>query len=144
MNCQTKPACDGQGGFVASGYNKPSPFRCFKTLPDIIRLAVMLYIRFPLSLRNTEDLLHERGIEVNHETIRFWRKRFGPMFASELRRNRVSCVCAYSNWQWYLDEVFVKMYGERHCLWRTADHEGEVLESYVLKRRDKAAALKFL
>ena len=63
-----------------------SPFRYFKTSPEIIRLAVMLYIRFPLSLRNVEDLLHERGIEVSHETVRFWWQRFGPLFAAEIRR----------------------------------------------------------
>ena len=61
----------------------------FKTSPEIIRLAVMLYVRFPLSLRNVEDLLHERGIEVSHETVRFWWQRSGPMFASEIRK-RVS------------------------------------------------------
>lgn len=61
---------------------KRSPFKFFKTSPEVIRLAVMLYVRFPLSLRNVEDLLHERGIDVSHETIRFWWNRFGPMFAS--------------------------------------------------------------
>ena len=61
---------------------KLSPFKYFKTSPEIIRLAVMLYVRFPLSLRNVEDLLHERGVDVSHETIRFWWHRFGPMFAS--------------------------------------------------------------
>ncbi len=65
-----------------------SPFRYFKTSSEIIRLAVVLYIRFPLSLRNVDDLLHERGIEVSHETIRFWWNRFGPMFAAEIRRKR--------------------------------------------------------
>jgi putative transposase len=65
---------------------KRSPFRHFKTSPEIIRLAVMLYIRFPLSLRNVEDLLHERGIEISHETVRYWWNRFGPLFAAELRR----------------------------------------------------------
>ena len=61
-----------------------SPFRYFKTSPEIIRLAVMSYARFPLSLRNVEDLLHERGIEVSHETFRFWWNRFGPMLAAEM------------------------------------------------------------
>jgi transposase-like protein len=60
---------------------KNSRFRFFKTSPEIIRLAVMLYVRFPLSLRNVEDLLHERGIEISHETVWFWWNRFGPMFA---------------------------------------------------------------
>ena len=123
---------------------KRSPFRYFKTSPEIIRLAVMLYVRFPLSLRNVEDLLHERGIDVSHETIRFWWNRFGPMFASEIRRKRVDRMRSYSNWQWHLDEVFVKINGVTHYLWRAVDHEGEVLESYVTKRRDRKAALKFL
>ena len=104
----------------------------------------MMYVRFPLSLRNVEDLLHERGIDVSHETIRFWWNRFGPLFASEIRRQRVQQLRSFSNWQWHLDEVFVKINGEQHYLWRAVDHEGEVLESYVTKRRDKAAALKFM
>ena len=123
---------------------KRSPFRYFKTSPEVIRLAVMMYVRFPLSLRNVEDLLHERGIEISHETVRFWWNRFGPMFAAEIRRKRVSRMRSYSNWQWHLDEVFVKINGETHYLWRAVDHEGEVLESYVTKRRDRKAALKFL
>ncbi|MFY9206381.1 MAG: DDE-type integrase/transposase/recombinase, partial [Yoonia sp.] len=116
---------------------KRSPFRYFKTSPEIIRLAVMMYIRFPLSLRNVEDLLHERGIEISHETVRFWWNRFGPLFAAEIRKKRVSQMRAYSNWQWHLDEVFVKISGETHYLWRAVDHEGEVLESFVTKHRDR-------
>jgi len=123
---------------------KRSPFRYFKTSPEIIRLAVMMYVRFPLSLRNVEYLLHERGIDISHETVRFWWNRFGPMFAAEIRRKRVQQLSAHSNWQWHLDEVFVKINGETHYLWRAVDHEGEVLESYVTKRRDRKAALKFL
>ena len=95
---------------------KRNPFKYFNTSPDIIRLAVMLYIRCPLSLRNVEDLLHERGVDISHETVRFW---------------------------WHLDEMFVKINGERYYLWRAVDHEGEVLESFVTKRRDKKAAMKF-
>lgn len=67
-----------------------SPFKYFKTSPEIIRLAVMLYVRFPLSLRNVEDLLHERGIDVSHETVRYWWQRFGPAFAGEIRKKRVA------------------------------------------------------
>jgi len=122
---------------------KRSPFRYFKTSPEIIRLAVMLYVRFPLSLRNVEDLLHERGVEVSHEAVRFWWHRFGPMFAAEIRKRRIEGMKS-SRWRWHLDEVFVKVNGERHYLWRAVDHEGEVLESYVTKTRDKKAALKFL
>ena len=103
-----------------------------------------MYIRFPLSLRNVEDLLHERGIDISHEAVRFWWNRFGPMFAAEIRRNRASRMRAHSNWRWHLDEVFVKINGETHYLWRAVDHEGEVLESYVTKRRDRKAALKFI
>ena len=68
-----------------AGIFKRSPFRYFKTSPEIIRLLVMLYIRFPLSLRNVEDFLHERGIEVSHETVRFCWNRFGPIFAAVIR-----------------------------------------------------------
>jgi putative transposase len=123
---------------------KRSPFRYFKTSPEIIRLAVMLYVRFPLSLRNVEDLLHERGIDVSHETIRFWWNRFGPLFAAEIRRKRVDRMRSGPHWRWHLDEVFVKINGETHYLWRAVDHEGEVLETYVTKRRDRKAAVKFL
>jgi putative transposase len=120
-----------------------SPFRYFKTSPEIIRLAVMLYVRFPLSLRNVEDLLHERGVDVSHETVRFWWHRFGPMFASEIRRRRIEGMRS-SQRRSHMDEMFVKINGETHYLWRAVDHEGEVLESYVTKTRDKKAALKFL
>lgn len=123
---------------------KRSPFRYFETSPEVIRLAVMLYVRFPLSLRNVEDLLHERGVDISHETVRFWWNRFGPLFAAEIRRKRVQRLRAHSNWQWHLDEVFVKINGETHYLWRAMDHEGEVLESYITKRRDRNAAMKFL
>ena len=123
---------------------KRSPFRYFKTSPEVIRLAVMLYVRFTLSLRNVEDLLHERGIDVSHETIRYWWNRFGPLFASEIRKRRADRLKSSSNWQWHLDKVFVKVNGVRHYMWRAVDHEGEVLEIYVTKRRARKAALKFL
>ncbi|SHK18436.1 putative transposase [Shimia gijangensis] len=123
---------------------KKDPFKYFHSSPEIIRLAVMMYVRFPLSLRNVEDLLHERGIDLSHETVRYWWNRFGPMFAAEIRRKRVSRIRCCSNWQWHLDEVFVKINGELHYLWRAVDHEGEVLESYVTKRRNRKVALKFL
>ena len=103
-----------------------------------------MYIRFPLSLRNVEDLLHERGIDVSYESVRFWWLRFGPKFASEIRKRRSQSMRCHSNWKWHLDEMFVKINGERYYLWRAVDHDGEVLESYVTKTRDKKAALKFL
>ncbi len=120
-----------------------SPFRYFKTSPEVIRLAVMMYIRFPLPLRNVEDLLHVRGIDISHETVRFWWNRFGPMFAAEIRKRRVEGMRS-SHWTWHRDEIFVKINGERHYLWRGGDHEGEALESFVTKKRDKKAALRFL
>ena len=121
-----------------------SPFRYFKTSPEIIQLGVMMYVRFPLSLRNVEDLLHERGIDICHETVRHWVDRFGIYFAHKIRKRRSEAMRRSPQWQWHLDEVFVKIRGERHYLWRAVDHEGEVLESYVTKKRDKPAALKFL
>ncbi|MDF0604021.1 IS6 family transposase, partial [Psychromarinibacter sp. C21-152] len=85
----------------------------------------------------------ERGIDVSHEAVRFWWHRFGPMFAAEIRKRRIKGMRS-SQWRWHLDEMFVKINGERHYLWRAVDHEGEVLESFVTKTRDKKAALKFL
>jgi len=123
--------------------SKPSPFKYFKTSEEIIRLAVMLYVRFPLSLRNVEDLLHERGIDISHETIRFWWHRFSPIFAAKIRKRRIEGMRT-SRWRWRLDEVFVKINGEQHYLWRAVDHEGEVLESFVTKTRDRTTALEFL
>ena len=118
-----------------------NPFKYFKTSPKIIRLAVMYYVRYPLSFRQVEDILHERGIDICHETVRFWVDRFGAKFAKEIRKKRAG---QHSNWQWHLDEVFVKINGERFYLWRAVDHEGEVLECYVTRRRNKAAAKKGL
>ncbi len=91
-----------------------------------------------------EDLLHERGIDITHETVRFWWNRFGTIFAAEIRRSRIQAMRHYRHRRWHLDEVFVKINGVKHYLWRAVDHEGEVLESFVTKRRDKKAALKFL
>ena len=119
-----------------------NPFRYFNSSPEIIRLAVMMYVRFPLSLRQVEDLRSERGIDVCHETVRFWWNRFGPLFAGEIRRRRVARR-NWSNWRWHLDEVFVRVNGKSCYLWRAVDHEGEVLEVLATKRRDRRAALKF-
>ena len=121
-----------------------NPFRYFKSSPEVIRLVVMMYVKYPLSLRNVEDLLFERGIDICHETVRHWWNRFGPMFAAEIRRQRVSRKRGYRQWRWHLDEVYVKINGETHYLWRAVDHEGEVLECYVTKKRDKSAALAFI
>ena len=121
-----------------------SPFRYFNSSPEVIRLVVMMYVRFPLSLRNVEDLLAERGIDICHETVRHWWNRFGPMFAADIRRQRVSSMRGFRQWRWHLDEMYVKLGGEMVYLWRAVDQEGEILESYGTKTRDKAAALTFM
>ena len=120
-----------------------NPFRYFNSSPEVIRFAVMLYVRYPLSLRQVEDLLFERGIEICYETVRYGWNRFGSLFAAEIRTRRVHHG-SYSNWRWHLDEVFVRINGKTHYLWRAVDHEGEVLEVFVTKRRDRKAALEFL
>jgi hypothetical protein len=97
------PAGECYGRVLAAEMPRPrkpaSPFRCFNASPEIIRLFVMMYVRFPLSLRNVEDLLFERGIDLCHETVRPWWNRFGPMFASQIRRQRVSRMRGIRHWR---------------------------------------------
>ena len=118
-----------------------SPFRYFNSSPEVIRLAVLMYVKYPLSLRNVEDLLHERGIDISYETVRHWWNRFWPLFASDIRKQRANRMRSYRQWKWHLDEMCVKVNGEMRYLWRAVEHEGEVLESFVTRDRDKAAAL---
>lgn len=124
--------------------NPAGPFRYFKSPPEVIGVAVLLYVRFPLSLRNVEDLLFELGYDISYETVRTWWDLFGPMFASDIRRQRASRMKGFRHWRWHLDEMFVKINGETRYLWRAVDHEGKVLESYVTKKRDKTAALMLI
>ena len=77
-----------------------------------------MYLRFPLSLKNAEDLLVEGGIDVCQETIRFWWNRFGPIFAADICRQRVSTMRGFRHWRWHLDDVFVRVKGGTHYLWR--------------------------
>ena len=121
-----------------------NPFRYFKTSPAIIRLAVMMYVRFPLSLRQVEDLLHERGIDICHETVRAWRNRFGPILAAGIWRQGSASMRSFLQWRGHLDVFYVRINGELHYLWRAVDHEGKVLEVFVTKKRDRKAALTFL
>ncbi|KKL69744.1 hypothetical protein LCGC14_2111840 [marine sediment metagenome] len=107
--------------------------------PVIIRHAVWLYFRFPLSYRDVEDMLAERGIDVSYETVRRWSLKFGLGYARTLRRLRPRPDC-----RWHLDEVFVLINGKRMYLWRAVDSEGEVLDILVQRRRDKRAALKLM
>ncbi len=91
-----------------------SPFRYFHSSPEVICLVGMLYVRFPLSLWNVEDLLFERGIDLCHETVRYCRKRFCPLFASEIRRRRAHHMRGFRHWRWHLDEMYVKLKGKAH------------------------------
>ena len=93
-----------------------NPFRYFKTSPEIIRLAVMMYVRLPLSLRNVEDLLHERAIDICHDTVRYWWNRFGPLFAREIRKKRHHPTPSHSKWKWHFYEVFLKSM-EKHTIY---------------------------
>ena len=105
----------------------------------IISHAVCLYHRFCLSLRDVEDLLAERGIAVSYESIRQWCNRFGPEYAQKLKKRQGRLGDT-----WYLDEVFIKIRGELHYLWRAIDQEGDTIDILVQKRSNKAAAKRFL
>ena len=106
---------------------------------DVIRQAVWLYFRFTLSLRDVEELLAQRGIEVSYETVRCWIAKFGPQIAANLRRRR-----SPPTGRWHLDEMFVSIGGKWMYLWRAVDAEGEVLDCLVQSRRDKRAAKKLM
>ena len=82
--------------------------RYFNSSPEVIRLTVMMYIRYPLSLRQVENLLHERGIDIRRETPRVWWNRFGPMFAAKIRKQRSASLRAHIRWRWHWDEVFLR------------------------------------
>src|SRR5260370_6090243 len=107
--------------------------------PPIIQHAIWLYLRFTLSYRDVEDRLAERGLEVSYETVRRWVLKFGPGIARKLRR----CRRRPSD-RWHLDEMVVRIAGKRMYLWRAVDHEGEVLDMLVQRRRDKRAALRLM
>ena len=118
---------------------QPLSFKRHRFHPDIIRQAVWLYSRFTLSLRDVEDLLAERDIDVTYETVRCWGNKFGPAIAANIRRRRGRADCV-----WHLDEMIVRIGGKRMYMWRAVNKEGEVLDVLVQKRRNKAAALKLL
>ena len=107
--------------------------------PVIIQHAVWLYLRFTLSYRDVEELLAERGLDVSYETVRSWVLKFGPMMARRLRQ----CRPRPSD-HWHLDEMVVRIAGKRMYLWRAVDHEGEILDVLVQRRRDKRAAVKLM
>ena len=107
--------------------------------PDVIRQAVCLYFRFTQSLRDVEDLMAERGVDVTYETVRCWVDKFGPAIAPNIRKRRGKADCI-----WHLDEMVVRINDQRMWMWRAVDKEGEVLDVLVQKRRNKAAAPKLL
>lgn len=88
------------------------PFRYFHSSPEVIRLVVMMSVRYPLSLRNVEDLLFERGIDLCHETERLWWDHFGPLLAADVRRQRIGRMRDFRQWRRHLDEIYVKLNGE--------------------------------
>ena len=117
----------------------PISFKRHRFPPEVIRYAVWLDFRFTLSIRDVEELLAERGIEVSREAIRCWAIKFGPPIAANLRRRRSS-----PTGRWRLDEMVVKIRGQRMYLWRAVGDEGEVLDMLVQRRRNKKAALNLL
>jgi len=118
---------------------QPISFKRHRFPPDVIRYAVWLYYRFTLSLRDVEDLLAERSIDLCYETVRCWANKFGPAIASNIRKRRHRADCV-----WHMDEMVVKIGGKRMYMWRAVDKDGEVLDVLVQKRRNKKAALKLL
>jgi len=118
---------------------QPLSFKRHRFPPDVIRQTVWLYFRFTMSLRDIEDLLAERGIDVTYETVRCWANKFGPAIAANIRKRRHRADCV-----WHLDEMVVRIGGKRMYMWRAVDKEGEVLDVLVQKRRNKKTALKLL
>src|SRR6266576_7142170 len=107
--------------------------------PPVIQHSIWLYLRFTLSYRDVEELLAERGLEVSYETVRRWVLKFGSRIARRLRRSRPRPTD-----RWHLDEMVVRVAGRQMYLWRAVDHEGEVLDMLVQRRRDKRAALRLM
>jgi putative transposase len=124
-----------QHGFVDA---MPSLYKGHRYPVEIISHCVWLYHRFPLSLRNVQEMMAERGVVVSYETIHQWCRKFGQTFANRLRRCR-----ARPGDKWHLDEVFIKINGKIHYLWRAVDQHGTVLDILVTSRRDARAATRF-
>src|ERR1700728_2701710 len=117
----------------------PDPHYRHRFPAEIISHAVWLYHVFSLSLRDVELILAERGVVVSHETVRRWCKKFGESFAKRLRRRR-----PHPGDKWHMDEVFIRIQGTQHYLWRAVDQDGVVLDILVQPRRDAKAAKRFL
>jgi transposase-like protein len=107
--------------------------------PVVIQHAVWLYLRFTLSYRDVEELLAELGLDMSYESVRSWVLKFGPMIARRLRQGRPR-----PSDRWHLDEMVIRIAGRRMYLWRAVDHEGEILDVLVQRRRDRHAAIKLI
>jgi putative transposase len=118
--------------------NKKPLYHGYGNSPEIISHAVWLYHGFCRSLRDIEELLAERGINVTYEFIRQWCNHFGPAYTQILKKRS-----GRLGDQWYLDEVFIKIRGELHYLWRAVDQDGDTIDLLVQKRRNKQAAKHF-
>jgi len=119
--------------------NRPANlYKRYRFPPAVIQYAVCLYHRFNLSHRDIEDLLAERGVEVSYESARLWCNKFGPHFSRRLRRKHPGFGDTF-----FIDEVFVRIAGQRHYLWRAVDQDGEVVDVYLQARRDAEAAKRF-
>jgi putative transposase len=113
-------------------------YKGFRFPVEIISHCVWLYHRFPLSFREVEEMMLERGVVVSHETVRQWCAKFGQTYANQLRRRRPR-----PGDTWHLDEVFIKIGGKTHYLWWAVDQDGTVLDILVTSRRDAKAATRF-
>jgi putative transposase len=112
-----------------------TPYKRYRFPPEIIQYAVWVYFRFNLSHRDVEDLLAERGVVVSYESIRLWCIKFGSRYARRLKRNHQGYGDTF-----YIDEVFVKIRGVQHYLWRAVDQDGEIIDVFLQRRRDGKAA----
>ena len=116
----------------------PSLYRRHRFPAEVISHCVWLYFRFSVSYRDVEEMMAMRGLLLTHETIRYWCLKFGQTYANNLRRRQ-----ARTGDRWHLDEVFLKINGRVHYLWRAVDQDGDVLDILVQRRRNKRAAKKF-
>jgi putative transposase len=117
----------------------PVSYRRHRFPSAVIQHAVWLYLRFTLSYRDVEELLAERGLDISYETVRSWVLKFGPIIARRLRQCR-----PWPSHRWHLNEMVVRIAGKRMHLWRAVDHEGEILDVLVQRRRDRRAAIKLM
>jgi putative transposase len=115
-----------------------NPYKRHRFPAEIISHCVWLYFRFCLSYRDVAELMAARGVILTYEAVRSWCRKFGQVYANQLRRRRPR-----PGDKWHLDEVFLTINGERHYLWRVVDQDGNILDILVQRRRDKTAAKRF-